>query len=107
MTDVRTYHKFLNNIKISLQRKYNVGLTIEFNGYESNFSLNENKDIVFSENPVFLIDIRTNDNVYSTDILDSLKFIQSSFGGSLSFRYKINGNHFFPLENPDFFNNHF
>ncbi len=107
MIDTKTYHKFLNKIKRSLQRKYNVGLSIEFNGYESSFSLNENKDIVFSEIPVFLIDIRTNDNVYSTDILDSLKVIQSSFGGSLSFRYKINGNHFFPLKNPDFINNHF
>jgi len=98
MIDTKTYHKFLNKIKVSLQRKYNVGLSIEFNGYVSSFSLNENKDIVFSEIPVFLIDIRTNDNVYSTDILDSLKFIQSSFGGSLSFRYKINGKHFFPLD---------
>lgn len=102
MNDVKTYHKFLNKIKRSLQRKYNVGLSIEFNGYDSSFSLNENKDIVFSEIPVFLIDIRTNDNVYSTDILDSLKFIKSSFGGTLSFRYKINGKHFFPLESPNF-----
>lgn len=102
MTDVKTYHKFLNKIKRSLQRKYNVGLSIEFNGYESSFLLNENKDIVFSEIPVFLIDIRTNDNVYSTDILESLNFIKSSFGGTLSFRYKINGNHFFPFERSNF-----
>lgn len=107
MNDVKTYHKFLNKIKRSLQDKYNVGLSIEFNGYESSFSLNENKDIVFTEIPRFIIDIQTNENVYSTDILDSLEFIQSSFGGSLSFRYKINGNHFFPLKNPDFLNNHF
>lgn len=107
MTDVKTYLKFLNKIKRSLQDKHNVGLTIEFNGYESNFLLNENKDIVFTEIPRFLIDIQTNENVYSTDILDSLKCIRSSFGGAISFRYKINGNHFFPLENPNFLNNHF
>ena len=102
MENVKKYIKFLNTIKLSLQRKHNVSLDIEFNGFDSMFSINENKNIIFTEIPIFLIDIRTIDNVYSTDILESLNFIKSSFGGTILFRYKINGNHFFPLESPNF-----
>ncbi len=94
MNDVKTYHKFLNKIKRSLQRKYNVGLTIEFNGYESNFLLNENKDIVFTEIPRFLIYIRTHDEYTHLDIVEYYETISSSMTNLISFRYKINEQHY-------------
>lgn len=102
MVDTKTYHKCLMKITRFLQRKHNVGLDVEFNGFDSMFSLNKNKNVVFTEIPIFLINIRTKENLYSTDILESLDFIKFSFGGFISFRYKLNGNHFFPLKTPEF-----
>lgn len=103
MDEVKTYHKFLNKIKLGLEQQYNVRILIDFNGLSSSFSLNSDGTFICEDIPQFLIDIQTKDDVNYLDLYEYFQTISNAMVDLLCFRYSLNGKYIHPLRDPKFF----
>ena len=94
MENVRKYHNFINKIKKKLEKKYNVFINTEFIGLSSVVDISPEGKVRISDNPQFLIYIRTHDEYTHLDIVEYYETISISMTNLISFRYKINEQHY-------------
>lgn len=102
MDNVKTYKKLLNKFSLTIKRKYNADILIEFNGHNSMFSINKGSSIQYTNIPTFLVEIKTLNNTDTSNILSSFRSIEDTFNDSFLLKYKLNGRHYFPPHTLDF-----
>ena len=103
MDNVKTYHKFLNKIKLGLEQQYNVRIIIEFNGLLSSFNINSEGVFICEDIPQYLIDIQTENDVNYLDLYEHFQAISRAMVNILCFKYGLNGKFIHPLRDPKFF----
>jgi hypothetical protein len=103
MNEVKTYNKFLNKVKLGLEKHYNVRIIIEFNGLLSSFNLNSEGKFDCKDIPQYLIDIQTENDVNYLDLYEHFQTISCAMVDILCFRYSLNGKYIHPLDEPKFF----
>jgi hypothetical protein len=103
MNEVKTYNKFLNKIKLGLEKHYNVRIIIEFNGLLSSFNLNSEGKFDCKDIPQYLIDVQTDNVLNYIDLCEHFKTIGRVMFDILCFRYSLNGKYALPLRDPKFF----